>query len=51
MFDIQSQVNNMIYDFITNECWVDGSVSIPSIGCDNFMLSSNVNKTLLDFRR
>lgn len=42
-----NDIKSMIYDFVTEECWVDGCCSIPNQGCSGFELYKTVNKELI----
>ena len=38
----------MIYDICTDECWIDGSCTIPKHGCLNFVQAESVNKEVIE---
>jgi len=44
--EIQTE-SPMIFDLITSKCWVDGSITIPKIGCNEFIKDKNVNDLVI----
>jgi len=42
-------VNSMIFDLITDECWVDGGELVPPSGCINYCKNQLVNQEVENY--